>query len=283
MLFSKRILVVLDERPQSQLALHRAALIASQMGAALELVWNSEYAPWQDYEAALAELDQLGCSYSKRLESGSLIRFVREHWQQDHFGLLVKGCDASHDGPLLAPRDWRLLRETPCPVLLVKNPNRWAEGPILAAVNPLSAKDNARCNDQAVLMIASAIAGTVDTALHVVTATESPMLLAADPQLQSRELIEARTSEVLAEQLERWHLKPVRRHVGEGPPEHWIPAVATEQGASLVVIGTHARGGLKGALIGNTAEQILDRLSTDIMVLRPGLSEALQPLFASDS
>ncbi|MNR62430.1 Universal stress protein E [compost metagenome] len=39
--------------------------------------------------------------------------------------------------------------------------------------------------------------------------------------------------------------------------------------AAVTVIGTVARTGLSGALIGNTAEVILDSLESDILVLKP--------------
>ena len=56
------------------------------------------------------------------------------------------------------------------------------------------------------------------------------------------------------------------------PVEYWVPHVANEMNASVVVIGTRALGGVKGALIGNTAERILHRLNADVLVMRPGLS-----------
>ena len=46
-------------------------------------------------------------------------------------------------------------------------------------------------------------------------------------------------------------------------------AVAGQLGASVTVIGTIARKGLAGALIGNTAEVVLDQLDSDILVLKP--------------
>lgn len=278
MLFSKRILVILDERPHSQQALKRAQLIAEQTGAELELLWNSEYAPWQGYEERFAALEASSCRYQRSYEPGSLVKLVRAHWQRDHFGLLVKACDERHDSlSPLAPADWKLLRDTPCPVLLVKNTRPWAEGPVMAAVNPLGDKSTRAQHDQAVVMIASAIARHLDIPLHTVTATEMPMM-GAEPELQSLSLIIRKTREALDTQLDRWQLNPDQIHLGEGPPEYWIPQVAKQEKAALVVIGTHARGGFSGALMGNTAEQILDALDTDIMVLRPGLTESLQPL-----
>jgi hypothetical protein len=40
--------------------------------------------------------------------------------------------------------------------------------------------------------------------------------------------------------------------------------------ASLVVMGAVSRSGLKRLLIGNTAEAILDSLTCDVLVMKPG-------------
>lgn len=48
-----------------------------------------------------------------------------------------------------------------------------------------------------------------------------------------------------------------------------IPQVAQQLDAAVTVIGTVARTGLSGALIGNTAEIILDALECDVLVLKP--------------
>ncbi|MNP74861.1 Universal stress protein E [compost metagenome] len=37
----------------------------------------------------------------------------------------------------------------------------------------------------------------------------------------------------------------------------------------MIVIGTVARSGLSGALIGNTAEVVLDKVESDVLVLKP--------------
>lgn len=39
--------------------------------------------------------------------------------------------------------------------------------------------------------------------------------------------------------------------------------------AAVTVIGTVARTGLSGALIGNTAEVVLDTVESDVLVLKP--------------
>jgi nucleotide-binding universal stress UspA family protein len=60
-----------------------------------------------------------------------------------------------------------------------------------------------------------------------------------------------------------------RIHVDQGPAELLIPQVAQRIEAKLVIVGTVARSGLQGVLLGNTAEQVLGRLNSDILVLPP--------------
>jgi len=56
-------------------------------------------------------------------------------------------------------------------------------------------------------------------------------------------------------------------HVGEGMAAEVIAETAEELDADLVIVGTVARDGLKGAVIGNTSERLLDHTRADILVL----------------
>ena len=60
-----------------------------------------------------------------------------------------------------------------------------------------------------------------------------------------------------------------RLHIEEGPADVIIPRVAKALGAVVTVMGTVARTGFSGALIGNTAEVVIDKLESDILVLKP--------------
>ena len=278
MLFSKRILVVLDSGPQSRNALHRAQLISERMGCDLELIWVGKSTPWSGIEADMAVLAKSEIRFTQEVVTEDLIDAVCKRWKQDHFALLVKGCDPRHSSrKLLAPRDWKLLRNTPCPVLLVKHDHHWAHGRILAAVNTTTHNPALRANNQGILMLAGFIARALDVPLHAVIATP-PAMQGAEPEMQSQVLIDQRAQRCAEKVLSDMNLMVDQLHIGEGPPEHWIPQVSKEIDASLVVIGTHARRGMSAALLGNTAERILDRLNTDILVLRAGLSEPLKPL-----
>jgi universal stress protein E len=66
-----------------------------------------------------------------------------------------------------------------------------------------------------------------------------------------------------------YQLAAAQTHVLEGMPEDVIPKIAQQLDAEMVVIGTIGRTGLSAAIIGNTAEHVIDRLDCDILAVKP--------------
>ncbi|HBE93283.1 MAG TPA: universal stress protein UspA, partial [Gammaproteobacteria bacterium] len=60
-----------------------------------------------------------------------------------------------------------------------------------------------------------------------------------------------------------------RRHLVLGPPEEVIPKLISREGIELIVMGTVARIGIQGLLIGNTAERILDSVDCSVLAIKP--------------
>jgi universal stress protein E len=58
-------------------------------------------------------------------------------------------------------------------------------------------------------------------------------------------------------------------HVEEGLPETVIEQTALSIDAELVILGTVGRTGISAALIGNTAEHVIDQLNCDVLALKP--------------
>ena len=56
-------------------------------------------------------------------------------------------------------------------------------------------------------------------------------------------------------------------HAEEGHATHAIGAVAEETQAELLLLGTHAREGVRGLLLGNTSERILHAVATDVLTM----------------
>lgn len=64
------------------------------------------------------------------------------------------------------------------------------------------------------------------------------------------------------------YLSP-RFHLPKGSAKKMIPALAATLKADLVVMGTVARTGIAGFFIGNTAETILNQLSSSVLAIKP--------------
>jgi universal stress protein E len=61
----------------------------------------------------------------------------------------------------------------------------------------------------------------------------------------------------------------VQCHISWGVPWKEIARVATKHGADLIAMGTVGRSGLKGVLLGNTAERVLETCDCSILTVKP--------------
>jgi nucleotide-binding universal stress UspA family protein len=140
--------------------------------------------------------------------------------------------------------------------------------------------------NQHILGLASSLALSDFAQLHLVHAWDAPEagfanLLADHPDLAETNMIEeARTwhkrrmdnlTRELCERIgaETYKYLSPRVHLPKGSARKAVPALAKELEADLVVMGTVARTGIPGFIIGNTAETILDQLQCSVLALKP--------------
>jgi len=117
-----------------------------------------------------------------------------------------------------------------------------------------------------------------DGELHVVHAWvpygERMMLGAGVNDAEARHFFAGQREEV-REDLERAlapfhaHIAPARVHLVKGDPRVVIGDFATSHRIDLLVMGTVARSGVAGRLIGNTAEAVLSQLPCSMLVVKP--------------
>lgn len=267
------ILVVMDPQHPEGLALKRAKLIAGVTQSHLHLLVCDKKGDHSGYLAEQqAVLQQEGFSVSiQQSWHEGLYQTIIAVQQAEGCGLVVK--QHVPDNPLkkalLTPEDWKLLRYCPGPVLMVKTDNPWTGGVILAAVDVGNSDSEHRTLHSGIVSHGYNIASLAKGTLHVISAHPSPMLSAADPTFQLKETIEARYREQCKAFQAEYDISDERLHVEEGPADVLIPYTAQKLAAVVTVVGTVARTGLSGALIGNTAEVVLDALESDVLVLKP--------------
>jgi universal stress protein E len=193
--------------------------------------------------------------------------------------LIVAEC---HAGKRLAPwllhlTDWELLRDSPVPVLLIKNGRPWKRGAVLAAVDPSHAHGKPASLDEAIVTAATDLGRKLGGRLEVMHSNYPSMLplAAVDPAMDSAAAVASYEAQVAADRREfdafadAQRIPRRRRHVLTGSPVAGIPLLARRLRADLVVMGALARSGLQRVFIGNTAERVLNDLPCDVLVVKP--------------
>lgn len=61
----------------------------------------------------------------------------------------------------------------------------------------------------------------------------------------------------------------VKTHLEKGTPEYKIPELVRELQSDLLLMGTVGRTGIKGLIIGNTAESVMIQLKTSVFAIKP--------------
>src|SRR5687767_6028094 len=196
-MWENTILVVVDATaPSHQPALERAAWLAKQAGARIEL-FTSEFDPDLDSgRAAAAARDdalQRRCrsleELAAPLRQQGLAVGVDVVWDHPFDAAILKKA-AAHDywlvakdthhhnlaqRTLLTNVDWHLIRTCPVPLLLVKDRKLAVAPNVLAAVDPLNEHDKPAALDERIYTFAAELARTLRGDLHVVHSYGTPL------------------------------------------------------------------------------------------------------------
>lgn len=177
---------------------------------------------------------------------------------------------------LLHLTDWELLRLSPIPVLLVKDPRAYRRPKILAAVDPDHTFAKPVWLDREILIAAALIVKGLHGTLHAVHAyAPLPPLAFPTGALTEAEVraAERRAAGVAHKKLQHTlreaQIGTVVSHLVNRHPADAIADVAGRIHGALVVMGAISRSGFKRLVIGNTAERLLDRLACDVLIIKP--------------
>lgn len=185
--------------------------------------------------------------------------------------LIVKSGNRT-ESLLYTPTDWHLLREATVPTMIVRDKLRRKPGRVLATVDLGADGSVQKALNRRVLADAAAVAAQLGAELHVVYAVPLSAL-AQDLDLIDSRALERRTHRALAKEIAALALEfgVPEKHIRlkAGPPERVVDGVASKLKVSLVVMGTTGRKGLKGKLMGNTAEKVLHANRANVLAIRP--------------
>jgi len=235
--------------------------------------------------------DQLFISM-KVLQGIFFVEVIREVLRNQYDLVIKTAHTESWLTRLFSSDDMHLLRKCPCPVWLLKPQGIQAIKRILVAldVDDSFPSQEIRSRQQLnlqILQMASSLALTDSAELHIAHVWQA----AAEITMRStfmevpEKAISAYVEQVrqhrskllnrLVNELElsssndsQDYLKP-QLHLKQGSAQREIPVIAKQIGADLVVMGTVARTGIPGFIMGNTAETILNQLDCSVLAVKP--------------
>jgi universal stress protein E len=298
------ILVVVDPAADEQPALGKAAAIAEAAGARLRL-FCCDHDPRLTARLFLSpgSLSAARAGFLRRrrqwleslaaplAERGIAVE-IEAAWDSPlHAGVLTEVSlmkpdlvvkDTAWHAPLarglFSHADWRLLQACPVPLLLAK-PRSWPASPsVAAAIDPGHPGDPAAVLDHAVLRQATRLAGWIGarpTAVHAYLPVDPAALAAAaagmpmiPPAGTLGDDMRQAASEAVAAVLAVHRYPPESVELVEGAATDVLPAWCVERAIDVLVVGVISRSRLVEAVLGSTAERLLDRIPSDLLAVR---------------
>lgn len=171
-----------------------------------------------------------------------------------------------------------LLRKCPCPVWVVDDQGPAQPGPVLAAIDPANSDPAAKGLATTIVDHAAFLARCDNVPLHVVHAWTVPheeTLRNSGFIRMSGEQIDAHVEGSRRKHTEAFQdvtgpfAGQAESHLVKGQPDAIIPDMIRDLGITTLVIGTVARGGVPGLLVGNTAENLLSQVRCSVLAIKP--------------
>ena len=265
-----------------QTATPRPDAISDDLGNQIDGLFQvAEKEQLQELAQLADSLETVGPRPSTRLLQGKPFLAIIQTVLRDGHDLVMKTAE----GPtgalrtrLFGSTDQHLMRKCPCPVWLFKRDQEAHFHSVLAAVD-VGGGGNSTLNGR-ILQLASTLSSRENAQLHVVHAwsltgetflRSSGHKVGEEVMAQLFDAEENRRTRRL-EALVDAEVSPEARatlHVERGEPADGVGSVADSVGADVVVMGTLSRAGVRGLLIGNTAETVLGRLNCSVLTVKP--------------
>jgi universal stress protein E len=297
----KNILFIAHSGADQSAALKRALALAEYNGARLtvmdvvepedELADAIKAQFNLDLEALLLEQrrEELAALTTPYAQSGRILIQVRSGTpfieviravQHNGYDLLIKAAEGPRGQAdrLFGSTDMHLLRKAPCPVWIDRPCQPHPYRTILAAVDPVGEAVNGMY--RLIMDLATSLGTHEGGVVHVAHAWNlqgESLLTSRREHIQPsylehlREMTEARHKARLGWLVSAYDLSldMANVHLIEGKPAEVIPSLAHELRADVIVLGTAARVGVPGFLIGSTAEEILGSTQCSVLAVKP--------------
>lgn len=298
----QNILVSVDTRFEEHPALQWAVRLAEHSRATLKLVdvvpefsWIAKLAmpdaehthqvlaeeKGRGLELIAGPLREQGLDVATKVLFGKTSFEVMHEVLRSHHDLVLrvtKGVHSQQSG-FFGTTSMRLLRKCPCAVWLVRADAPPRLSNVLSAVEPAPHDLMHSRMNKTIMDLGTSIAEYENGRFHVVHAWDLFGSRAVKPRLKEGEFeaimkrAEAEVATALDNFLAPYNLShesdSVHLLCDERGAGHAISHLARQQSIDLIVMGTIARTGMAGALMGNTAEHVLDHVQCSVLTIKP--------------
>lgn len=268
-----KVLVVIDTRKKTQIALNRAIDIVKTTGSVLHIL-SANPKPTNEsrekLDAIASAVRDLGLdAHTQEKWTTNLVDTIIHVRQMERCHLVIK--DYKPEGGLLStfstPDDWNLLRQCRVPVLLVRHDRSYKNSVMLAVINADPDDKHHHQLNQAILQNARISAEAYAADLHLASAHPTSMLATQDQG--DGKTAQGRYFQNCQSYADDYDIQPSTLHIRPGPAESLIPELTRELQVNLLIMGTQARTGLPAMALGNTSEELISEIDTDLLVVQP--------------
>ncbi len=293
----KKIFVVITPHREEQPALARAVFLAKKYNA--ELVFGSSMynksidkassattGSSTDLKQALMDdqkkvMEDLAASSSVDTKTTCVVTWNKK-W---YLGIIELATDLGCDliiketkryeksmRNLFTPDHWNLLRFSPINVFMVKN-HKWVENGNIVTALSLDDDEQHQCLSKTVAKEAGSMAEIFNAKLTFVnTVSKAPVHIMVDKSAFDPDKVNARMKlkhkQDLLDLADSLQITGVNVLVEEGLPGKIVPKICETLNAECLILGSVGRKGVNAALLGNTAEYIIDKIDCDTLVVK---------------
>ena len=199
-----------------------------------EIVWNKRW-----YEMLLHSIAKSGCDL--------VIKSSIHHSKAKRF--------------FSRTSDYTLMRYSPSPILFTHQSQEWHSDKILACIDLESEDQQHTRLNNVIIRNARAVAEIIGMDLCIASVYENSID-------ETRFPIKVDTSRGIEKELAKLYgVEPGNLYLRQGATVEALVSISKEIDPSILIIGSIARTGIRGKLIGNTAEKLLDAVDADVLTV----------------
>lgn len=206
------------------------------------------------------------------------VEIIREVLRNDH-DIVYKTVmgEGTRTGRVFGNTAIHLMRKCPCPVMLVKPGDTKEIRRVVAAINPFPEEIQDNALSKKIVELALSLATSSGSALSVVHAWKAQQADLLEGRLH-RDLLdkyimevkrkEAKALDEFIKQFEN-EIRPEQIHLIEGDPPEVLRSFVSRENGDMLVLGTVGTTGIRGLIVGNTCETLLEHADCSVLGVKP--------------